>query len=122
MALTDVADDVQLNLMCKTVDNILKKGVIDAGGTVGPSLSTTPVVVVTDTDGRIASSVITETELNTLDGISTGTSLYTQLGLKAPLASPAFTGNASFTSAITNADNVGAVSYTHLTLPTKRIV
>ena len=79
-----------------------------AASTITSSNLTASSVCITDSNGKIGAHYsITTTELGYLDGVTSG--IQTQLGTKAPLASPSFTGTVSagnvrlFNNSTTNA-------------------
>jgi hypothetical protein len=65
-----------------------------AATTITASDLTASRAVISNASGKVAVSTVTDTELGYVSGVTSA--IQTQLGAKAPLASPAFTGQASF--------------------------
>jgi microcystin-dependent protein len=74
-----------------------------AATTVASSNLAASRAVVSDVNGKISTSAVTSTELGYLDGVTS--SVQTQLGTKAPLASPALTGTPTAPTAGSGTNN-----------------
>jgi hypothetical protein len=91
-----------------------------AGSIAYSKLSITGAILNADLAGsidatKINTGVVSNTEFNYLDGVTSA--IQTQMDLKAPLASPTFTGTVTLpNSTVTNSMLAGSISYSKLTL------
>jgi len=83
--------------------NAKQATITGAATTVASSNLTASRAVVSDANGKISTSAVTSTELGYLDGVTS--SVQTQLGTKAPLASPALTGTPTAPTAGSGTNN-----------------
>ncbi|MGN0913035.1 MAG: hypothetical protein ACI4OE_07055 [Alphaproteobacteria bacterium] len=79
-----------------------------AASTITSANLTASRALVSDSNGKVAVSAVTSTELGYLDGVTSA--IQTQLNAKAPLASPAFTGTPTVPTAATTTNNTQAAS------------
>ena len=102
---SSTATGARTNLGLGTMATQSADNVAITGGTIDNTVigGTTPAAI-TATAGSFTSlsrGVVSDAEFLTLDNSTAGTTIQAQINLKAPLASPAFTGNATFDNEVT---------------------